>query len=170
MRLLFRFRLVLFYIRSMNIIIDNINTDLIYFNKPIPNKIIHNSNFIRLGYSNHLMNLNSICIQVHLFGLSSSLFSNKIKCILNNPQNIITLQNLITLEKKILSLYSSKKKAIFDIHDKLIHKINFAVSHYKSQHFANKFTQLPANKTFILNISGIWEDYNSFGLTFKFID
>tara|TARA_B100001093_G_scaffold519067_1_gene606295 strand:- start:3245 stop:3649 length:405 start_codon:yes stop_codon:yes gene_type:complete len=131
----------------MNLVI-NINEPIfnnIYFNDPIKNTVMNDSNFIRILYSNSYFVLNGIYIKINLIKNNEE-FNNNI---------IISIDKL---ERHILNLYNNKKNHLL----KLKEQINYFIDKLNNSKNIN-------NISYMLKISGIWETDLSIGITFKFI-
>ena len=127
----------------MNIVLnyDEIAYNNIFFNEPVKNTVINDSNFIKIIYSNKDLILNGIYIKINV---------NK-----NNNNNII--HDIDSLEKYILTLYNNIKICNYKIKDQLVYLIT-------KLNTSNKTIF-----SYILKISGIWETQTTIGLTYKFI-
>jgi hypothetical protein len=126
----------------MNIIIDYNNFDInnIFFYDPIKNNIIDDSTFVRIIYSDHNVILNGLYLQITL---------NK----LNDLNNLNTLYNILeNIETSILNKYKLNIEKVNRIKVQLVYIIKYI-----------------KNNKLILKISGIWENNNKIGLTYKFI-
>jgi len=127
----------------MNILLlhlKQINNDYIFVGETIKNSIIENGMFTRLIYSDKLMSLNGLYL----------VFEDKI----NHKES---LNALIELEKIILFKANVNKVCQYKIKDYL---------RYLNARLGSEF-QL---NRYILKISGIWENTNEYGITFKFLD
>jgi hypothetical protein len=142
--------------------IEQFNNNYVYFSEPIKNNIICDGIFIRIFYSNELVSLNSIYLLITLNDILCEKYYNKYKCFFN--VNDVYHKNII--------------EKIKIIEDNLLKKIDIKnkVAQYKIQeHFKYGFIRLyndMEDKTycsFILKISGIWENSLYYGLTYKFI-
>jgi hypothetical protein len=126
----------------MNIIIDYNNFDInnIFFYDPIKNNIIDDSTFVRIIYSDHNVILNGLYLQITLDKL-------------NDLNNLNTLYNILeNIETSILNKYKLNIEKVNRIKVQLIYIIKYI-----------------KNNKLILKISGIWENNNKIGLTYKFI-
>lgn len=95
------------------------NKQFLIFHSPVKNIMMENSSFIRIYYSTHNIILNGL--------------------FLHHP----SLDELLTIEKDILSSYNTTKKPNYTI-----------VKQFKPKH---------------VKISGIWESESAYGIVFKFI-
>jgi hypothetical protein len=126
----------------MNIIIDYNNFDInnIFFYDPIKNNIIDDSTFVRIIYSDHNVILNGLYLQITLDKL-------------NDLNNLNILYNILeNIETSILNKYKLNIEKVNRIKVQLVYIIKYI-----------------KNNKLILKISGIWENNNKIGLTYKFI-
>ena len=146
----------------MNIVknIDQYNINHIFFCEPIKNNVMNEGNFIRILYSNNYFVLNGIYLFITLHDITCEKYYNKYKCNFNVSNHKETIDGLKIIEEELL------KK--IDIRDK--------IPQYKIyEQFRNGNIKLfndVGNKSscsFILKISGIWETYSNYGLTYKFM-
>ena len=148
----------------MNLAIDIKEFDInsVFFQKPITNTVIDNSDFIRILYSNDLMTLNGIYIKIKLDIKSIESYYSKYKCIFTTADNKDVINKIQSIENLILERYSSdktKKKKICEQLNNCYVKI-FTDNIINSNNIPNFFT---------LKISGIWETNSEYGITYKFM-
>lgn len=163
----------------MNIVLttSQYNVDNIYFIEPIVNTIMENSVFIKLIYSNSIIILNGLYLQLDLNLISSEVYFKKLKHTydINNVNNNNVLNNIYNIENGILDKYNSNKKKKNIIHDALITGIIklYPNTRYNDDMESNTLTSSiskfnsTSTTVFILKISGIWENDNEYGLTYK---
>tara|TARA_R110002012_G_scaffold39997_1_gene110246 strand:+ start:1160 stop:1612 length:453 start_codon:yes stop_codon:yes gene_type:complete len=148
----------------MNVILTEENFDIsnIYYNEPIQNTVMNNSKFIKIIYSNEYIILNGLYLLLTFKNISKETYFKKIKVKFDINNNKELLKFIYKAEEKILNKYSTtkrQKKIIFD---------TMNVGSIKL--FPDGNDDLNNNKnTFILKISGIWEDQYEYGLTYKII-
>jgi hypothetical protein len=170
----------------MNIVLTELQyeADSIYFMEPIVNTIMENSVFIKVIYSNPIIILNGLYLQLDLKLISSEIYFKKVKYTydVNNDYNKNMLNKIFNIENSILDKYSTnsfikKKKNI--IWDTLI---TGAIKLYPNTMYnetndcnaivntiPKSVSKLNTPNVFILKISGIWENTNEYGLTYKII-
>ena len=136
--------------------INNFNENNLYFTDSIKNTVINNGKFIRLHYTNNSTIFNGIYIFAPLTLINKD-NSNYINIKKDNYTNL-----LIDIEKKILNKYLTKKKKVFRLNDQI--SLN-SIKIFNN----NDYNDININKI-IIKISGLWEDENSYGLTYKFIN
>ena len=154
----------------LTIQLDEFDYKHIILCEAIKNSIILYNNFYKLLYSNELITFNGIYI---LFNLNyTHIIKDKIFFDISNNLDIIEKINII--EYKILDILSIKKEKQLKLKEFLNNGIiKFSYSDY--QEIDNNFIRLKkinnANvENFILKISGIWENKDYIGITFKIIN
>lgn len=141
----------------MSIKLEDYNNNNIFFSEPVENTVIENSKYIKLLFSDSEIVMNGITIFFDINILSvDKQFSRKIFNF-NYSDNLNWIESIKLIEKMILDKYNTKKKQVFKIAELLYYgKLRIFSENDK---ISNKF---------LLVISGLWEDQNSYGLTFKF--
>ena len=157
----------------MNIILKilSLHSRNISFNEPVKNAIISDSRFIRIQYVDSNVTLMGLLYEVPIKEISNCSNVYK-KCIIsyniNNRENINTFDQLKQIESVILHKYQMNidfKKPIYNLRSQLDSGIIKIYS--DADNIYNKPTS--NNDTFVLKISGIWENDSEFGLTFKIL-
>ena len=157
----------------MNIVLSesNFNVEKLYYMEPVINTIIDNSMFIKIIYSNNLIVMNGIYLNLNLTISKSEVYFKKIKYTFDvtNIYNNNLLSKLYRIESSILDKYLGNKikSKRFVIHDtlkngiiKLFPNNSTNLSHYTG---INNNTDY----NFVLKISGMWENMSEVGLTYK---
>ena len=142
----------------MNILLDinDIYIENIFLMEKVRNTVLENSDFTKIIYSNEFIGLNGIYLKVFFINFKIENFNNKTKYNLNNESNNIMIEKLCNIEKNILEFYNKNLNHQYNLQKQLNNGIYKCV--------------INDNKLFVtLKISGIWENQNSCGLTFKFI-
>ncbi len=150
----------------MNIVLthNQFNSNNIYFNEPIQNTVMDNSRFIKLIYSNENIMLNGIFLLLNIKIINKETYFKKIKISydISNSINKEILMNIYIIENNILLKYKSTKKPRSILYETL----NSGVIKI----FPNIDKDINnSNSSFILKISGIWEDDKEYGLTYKIL-
>lgn len=148
----------------MNVILTQDEYDIshIYYNEPIQNTVMNNSKFIKMIYSNEYIILNGVYLLLNFKNTAKELYFKKIKVKYDINNNKDLLKFIFEVEENILNKYPSLKKPKKIIYDTMI---TGAI-----KLFPNDIDDLNNGKnSFILKISGIWEDQNEYGLTYKII-
>jgi len=146
----------------MNLVkkIIQFNIECVFFSEPIKNNVLIESKFIRIIYSSSLFTLTGIYLYLTFNNLIVEKYYNKYKCVFDSYTNRELINNIKTIEINILlKLNIINKIPKYQIFDQMnIGNIKIFTDHVDY----NK-------KTFILKISGIWENEINYGLTYKFI-
>ena len=151
--------------------IDSFNLNYITICDAIKNSFVIYNNFYKLLYSNKYLTFNGIFI---LFKLNYNyIIKDKIFFDINDNLYVINKINLI--EEKILNLLHIKKEKQLKLKEFMNNGIiKFTCSDYCTINDSNfKINNLKNNsniETFILKISGIWENKDNIGITFKIIN
>jgi len=150
----------------MNIVLthNQFNSNNIYFNEPIQNTVMDNSKFIKLIYSNENIMMNGVFLLLNIKIINKETYFKKIKISydINNSINRETLTSIYNIEQNMLLKYKSIKKPRRILYETL----NSGVIKI----FPNIDKDINnSNNSFILKISGIWEDDNEYGLTSKIL-
>lgn len=148
----------------MNVVthIDNFNIYNLFFNEKVNNTVIENSHFIRINYSNDLLSLTGIYIDIYLNITEIDKYYNKYKYNFSLSNNHAIISKLIELEKTIL------KSQIFDKFIKT-YKLKEQLLSLNIKTFQNNPYYEDNTLNFILKISGVWITSTQCGLTFKFL-
>jgi hypothetical protein len=148
----------------MNIVIelDEFDDKNVYFNKPVRNTVIDESNFLRMTYSNHMFSMNGVYIKIDIDILNKEKHYNKFKCSFNFAKNCIVINKLIQIETKILERLVMNGKIP-------VHKIKEQLNCGNIKIFTDN-SQLSPQNNYVLKMSGIWETEKEYGITYKFMD
>ena len=145
----------------MNLVknIEQYDENNIFFCEPIKNNIMNDGNFIRILYSNRILVLNGIYINLSFNDLIIEKHYNKYKCIFNTNNYKKIINDIKTIEEKILTKINIVNKTPqFKIYEQL--------NNGSIKIFCDTIPK--PNSSFILKISGIWETPEQYGLTYKF--
>ena len=145
----------------MNVAVDmnEFNINNVFYQKPINNTVMDDSNFIRILYSNELITINGIFIKINLKIESIDAYYNKYGIAYQENLNREVINNIKNLESLILHNYKSSKKPAYKIKEQL-DTMSIKI-----------FTETNVRKVpseFILKISGLWETSTEYGITYKF--
>ena len=130
--------------------LDNFDKKNIFIMQPIKNNLINQGLFHKLLYSNNLFTSNGIYIKLD-FNNSKYLNGRLVYDICNNVE---TINKINEIENYILEKISVKKKLYHKIYDQ------FKCGNIKTNNNINSI---------ILKISGIWENDNAIGISYKII-
>jgi len=139
--------------------IEQYNSNNLFFCEPIKNNIMTEGKFIRILYSNDHITLNGVYILIDLYDILCEKYYNKYKCIFNIINHKEIIDSLKLIEEEILKKYETNKIPSYKIYEQI------------KTGYIKIFSDITNNKnySFILKISGIWETYSNYGLTYKFI-
>ena len=145
----------------MNVALDmnEFNINNVFYQKPINNTVMEDSNFIRILYSDELITINGIFIKINLKIESIDAYYNKYRCVYQENLNREVINYIKNLETMILHNYKSSKKPAYKIKEQL-DTMSIKI-----------FTETNVRKVpteFILKISGLWETTTEYGITYKF--
>lgn len=151
----------------MNIVttIDKYNTDNIFFSEPIKNTVITDSDFVRIIYSNDELMLNGVYLYISLNNITMDVYYNKFKCCFCKKQNARIINQIEIIEKQIMAKYKYRtaKKPDYSIYNQIMNGYIKVFTGTPNKYKTENNIQL------ILKISGLWENEDSYGVTFKFI-
>jgi hypothetical protein len=143
----------------MNIILndEDINVDHIQFLHK-KNNMVMEGDFTKIIYSDELITMNGIYlsfpIQIKSIYKNTAFFENL-------PENMECIQRIIDFENKILQHYSDRHSAYQIVFSSI--KKQFMTNTIKLHSFHHIHNEC------IIKISGIWENNNTIGMTYKFI-
>lgn len=151
----------------MNIVttIEKYSINNIFFSEPIKNTVINDSDFVRVIYSNDELMLNGIYLYIALTNITMDVYYNKFKCCFCKKNNAVIINHLELIEKQILAKYKYKtlKKPEYSIYNQIMNGYIKIFTNMPNKYKTENSIQL------ILKISGLWENDESYGVTFKFI-
>lgn len=130
--------------------LDNFDMKNIFIMQPIKNTLINEGLFHKLLYSNKLFTSNGIYIRIKL--IDTKYLNGRLNYDISNNSNI--LNNIVNIENYILDKVNNNKKLHHKIYDQ-IKTGNIKVNN--------------SNSEIVLKISGIWENDNSIGISYKII-
>ena len=161
----------------MNIIIniDDFEPNNIFYQTPVKNTIMDNSNFIRLIYSTDYYTLNNLLIEVTFNTDKVIRYFEKYVYDFKKLKNEEIINKIYNFEKAILSRINIENKTpVYRIYNQLIsNNIKLYTTLPNSNELNVNSTKLKDKSIYILKISGIWETAyptNEYGLTYKFIE
>ncbi len=153
----------------MNIVLEpnHFNNNCIFMSEPIKNTIIQNGNFIKIIYSNPKIVMNGIYLKVNFNYIELENKNNKIYLKFDKSKNKDTLNFIDYIENNILEKYISRNK---NSNMKLLKDYlnNEFLRIYKNDE-KSPIEIKNNNINLVLKISGIWDDFLNYGITFKFI-
>ena len=138
---------------------ENITKEYIYFNEPIQNNIINESRYIRILYSTPNIVFNGVHVLINLTIDNIERQYNKNILYYNIEKNTQTINDIKKIEKIILKKYNSIKTPSYNLSELLDGGV------------IRLFTDSIEKKkvmNIVLKISGLWEDDETYGITYKF--
>ncbi len=149
----------------MNVVIkeEQFKISNIYYTEPIQNINMDNSQFIKIVYSNQDIMMSGIFLLVELKHITKESYFKKIKITYDTSLNKNILNRIYEIENQLLQKYN--------IHKKIQRKIIYdTLNNGVIKLFPNNENDLiNNNNSFILKISGIWENDTEYGLTYKLL-
>ena len=137
----------------------------ILFSDKVENKVINNSDFYRIMYSDEISVMTGLNIFFSLSNINIERYFQKVKCSILDSNNTKIINVLKEIEQLILqkfNILNTDKKCVLNIASQL--KNNYI------KIYTNKYISY-GNKTrlsLLLKISGIWESESEYGITFRF--
>ena len=119
---------------------------------------MENSTFIRILYSNKDFTTNGLYFHLPMKNVRYQISNKKVKFCYDIKENESILDKIYSIENQILENYSKNKEKIFTI-NKLLN----------TGTLKSNYETINTTYNFILKISGIWENKNSYGITYKII-
>ena len=141
--------------------LDKFNTKNIFIMNPIKNTMINHGLFYKLLYSNSLFTTNGIYIKIKLN--DAKLFNGRLYYDIVSNSN--TLNKIVDIEKSILSMVYSKDNNKAEKNISRLKKIYYKI--YDQINTGNIKTNNYTIDAVVLKISGIWENDNSLGISYK---
>ena len=122
-----------------------LHLDGIIYHQPVPNTVMDNSKFMRVGYSNADLTLNGIHIRITGVVPSSTNTRGRPHCTFKYEQNQQWIEPLIQLEQAILARVDERERT-FRLRDQII-----------GGHISlNDGRALTTFTSMILKVSGVW--------------
>ena len=149
----------------MNVVIkeEQFKISNIYYSESIQNIIMDNSQFIKIVYSTEDIMMSGIFLLVELKHITKESYFKKIKITYDTSLNKNILNRIYEIENQLLQKYNSNKK----IQRKIIYD---TLNNGVIKLFPNNDSDINnTNNSFILKISGIWENDTEYGLTYKLL-
>ena len=162
----------------MNLSIDLNNYSLINtFFLDTKENIIMEGKFTKIIYSNQWFTINGIYINILLDSITIERIMNK-QYLQFNPysiNNIKIIKELSKIENKILEYYNnyySNNSKTTNLLEKQLYNGNIKIfkEYLDNKLLNNKLIEKNETKHYILKISGVWENYNEIGITYKLLE
>lgn len=148
---------------NVGVSLDDVSKFTTYYYPPVKNTVMDNSNFIRLVYSDAMMSLNSVYIEVPIIDVRAERHYNRSRFFFCPDQNARVIQDVRAVEERLLEgVGTGRQRAQYRVSDQLrTGSLRvFANVDFKRQHGC----------IVLLKISGIWLTDTEKGLTYKFSD
>ena len=159
--------------------INNINLSQIYFLDKKKN-IIMDGVFTKIVYSNNCMSMNGIYIDFPIKNIMTNRIHSKNILQLDTISNKDLFQKLFDIEKQLLSYYIqyfSPSHSDFQTSEKYNHTQNknivYTLKNQLQTGFIKYYKEYECSSkpySLYIKISGIWENQNDIGITFKIIE
>jgi hypothetical protein len=168
---------------AMNLLlhINNINLSQIYFLDKKTN-IIMDGVFTKMVYSNNCMSMNGLYIDFPIKNIMTNRVHSKNILQLDTVTNRDFFQKMIDIERQLLNYYIqyfSPLQSEFQTSEKRNHIQNKNIVYTLKNQFQNGSIKYykeydcyskPGSGSLYIKISGIWENQNDIGITFKIIE
>jgi hypothetical protein len=150
----------------MNVVIkeNQFNISNVYYTEPIQNIVMDNSKFIKIIYSTENIMTSGLCLLLQLKIANKEFYFKKLKFVYDINTNKEILSKIYDIESIILHKFGNQKKQRKILYESL--------SSGTIKLFPNNENELNNNNnnnSFILKISGIWENDTEYGLTYKIL-
>lgn len=153
----------------MNVLPKNIDKKYVYYFAPVKNTVIDSGRFIRVGYSDPVVNLNGIytCVPFHV--ISTDRYFNKSIYAFDYAFNMHTINALNELESYVLSNVPDVNglEPKLNLREQLLTR---TIKVYNNDIQSYSSDTQHREIEILVKISGIWVTDNAYGLTFKFFD
>lgn len=155
----------------MNLIMNTnqFNIANIYYNEPIQNIVMDNSKFIKMIYSTEDVSILGIYLSLQIKIISNEKYFKKIKFTYDMNTNKDILYKLYEIENNILNKYNYPKKQRKIIYETFNNGSIKLFPKNESDTGIENTNQKRNISSFILKISGIWENDTEYGLTYKLL-
>lgn len=130
--------------------IDKYNNKNLFFMQPIKNTMINEGLFHKILYSNDIFTCNGLYIKMNF--RETKWLNGRLIFDIEPNQDI--MNRIVEIEKHILDKIDPNKRAHYKIYEQ-IKNGNFKTSN--------------SNSTIIIKISGVWENQNTLGISYKII-
>ena len=139
------------------------NINYMMLSEKTKNNVMEGGDFFRLYYSDSICNSNGLFIYCSFKNVNVEKYFNKIKCHFSSYDNREIIQYLKNIEKQIINAVPlNHKEPIYRVEEQLLNKY-IKIFTEKNISFGKN-----DNINVILKISGLWNNYTSCGLTFRF--
>lgn len=141
--------------------IDNFNIKHVYFTNSLENTVMDNGIFSKILYSTEEISINGIYLVCNFTNTHiEKIGVNKFKVMWNKEKNKELMNKITCIESELLKKYGKPNNT---------KQLASLLEHSNFRLFTEK-DKLYSNNDFLLRISGIWENNDSCGITYKFLE
>jgi hypothetical protein len=135
-------------------------------------KILYIDNLTTVEFNGLYLYFNIISHQIYSYNNNNNANNNLFYININNYNNESLIKNLIKIEYEIIEKY----KYLYKINKTSVYSLKNQLNSGNVKIYKSAFLFLPnittsssstLSKTFVLKISGVWENKNSIGITYK---
>lgn len=132
----------------------------VHFAPRVPNTVLERSDFMRLMYSDHEVVLSALLVVFELKDIHPERYFNKQRCTFDPVRNAPAINALTCLERSIIA------RAVGNTRN-----YDLRASEQLACGAIKLFTSdwIDNGGKFILKVSGVWDDGNDAGITFRFV-
>tara|TARA_Y100000389_G_C17310332_1_gene437645 strand:+ start:282 stop:746 length:465 start_codon:yes stop_codon:yes gene_type:complete len=144
---------------------EQVKAQYILTHAPVRNTVMHDSDFIRLLYSDGVIALNGLHVRARLRALRVEQYFNKFRCTLDIARSAREVQTISSLEQMVLEQAGIRnKRAVKRITEQL------QQGSFKLFSESARSRHRSGSPVFVLKMSGIWETAEEYGVTYKFME
>jgi hypothetical protein len=111
-----------------------------------------------------------IDISLNLFYIEKVMNKDYFRFNLSCPDNICSIKKISELENKLLEHYKKTLNINNKINNLLTRQLHSGNLKIFKEYIKNNLESKNNNNNYILKISGIWENYNEIGVTYKLLE
>jgi hypothetical protein len=151
----------------MNVVLDIADVDRrnLYYCEPVTNTVMDVSVFVRTGYTDELITMNGLYIHCPFCISKVDKYYQNYKFMFDYNQNMDLIDGLIKIERMIIQCHNVHNLIpVYKLRDQLL---SLHIRVFENVECSTN-TLEPGDYNFTLKISGIWQNGDSCGLTFKF--
>lgn len=156
----------------MNIVLDHslVDHQNIHYLEKKKNNIIDGI-FTKIIYSDKWVTLNGLYIYfpIQNYTVERSINKNNLFFQTKTPSNHVLIKQITELENRIIEYYIQEHNLIkFGVNSLFNQLCSGKIKLYKENH--NYYTNSKKSPVIVLKISGVWENSNDVGITYKFLE
>lgn len=145
----------------MNAVLDlrDVDPKNVHFAQAVPNTVLERSDFIRIVYSDHVVVLSALLVAFEIRGVRPERYFSKQRCLFNPLDNAGVIEDIGSLERSIITrAVGNSRTPSLRVRDQLA---GGSLKLFTGDWLDN-------GGLFVLKISGVWDDGNEAGITFRF--